>query len=179
MPTDADSHTGALYYKNAQTPVLWMRSDDGRALAEDLALRDSKSMRPLQLKSIPGATVIPLPDAYAGQPALTSSMGPVSQRYRNATYNSWLQSLQLSCNMRTHVWFMCQVMRFLTDMHGTGNLQVRHPLGGKTVFLSLSYSKHQVFLTRDNLCCPSRLFSKLQQVKLHTERHLPCQQPVG
>lgn len=44
MPSDNDAHTGALYYKNAQIPVLWMRSDDGRALAEQLAFRDARSM---------------------------------------------------------------------------------------------------------------------------------------
>jgi hypothetical protein len=78
MPSDSDAHTGALYYKNAQTPVLWMRSDDGRSLAEDLAFRDARSMPPLQLTRLPGATLVPMPDEYAGQPAATSSMGPVS-----------------------------------------------------------------------------------------------------
>jgi hypothetical protein len=78
MPSDHDAHTGALYYKNAQIPVLWMRSDDGRSLAEELAFRDARSMPPLQLTRLPGAMLVPVPDEQAGQPAPASSMGPVS-----------------------------------------------------------------------------------------------------
>ncbi|WIA08192.1 hypothetical protein OEZ85_007645 [Tetradesmus obliquus] len=136
MPSDNDAHAGALYYKNAQIPVLWMRSDDGRALAEQLAFRDARSMPPLQLKSLPGATLVPVPDEQAGQPAATSSMGPafdlsikpdiaapgsLYSSLPNSTYQTWPGTSMSSP-------YMAGVLALWKQhMH---NLEIEQPPGG-------------------------------------------------
>lgn len=77
LPEEDDSHVGPMYYRNKQTPVFWMRAEDGHALAETITAAPAE---PIRLKSVPGAALIPVPEEYSGQPAITSALGPVSGR---------------------------------------------------------------------------------------------------
>lgn len=75
LPTEEDSNVGPLYYRNKQTPVLWLRQGDGQGLAAALTAAPEKAIR---LLDIPGAELVPVKDEFAGQPATTSALGPVS-----------------------------------------------------------------------------------------------------
>lgn len=75
LPTEEDSHVGPMYYRNKQTPVLWLRQQDGHGLAAALTAAPSTAIR---VTSVPGAELVPVKAEYAGQPAITSALGPVS-----------------------------------------------------------------------------------------------------
>jgi hypothetical protein len=75
LPEEDDSHVGPMYYRNKQTPVLWLRAEDGHSLAA--AITESPKS-PVNLKSLPGAALVLVPAEYSGQPAPTSALGPVS-----------------------------------------------------------------------------------------------------
>lgn len=74
LPTDEDSHVGAMYYRNKQTPVMWLREEDGHGLCAALTAAPEKAIRVL---AMPGAELVAVKDEYAGQPAITSALGPV------------------------------------------------------------------------------------------------------
>lgn len=76
LPTEEDSHVGPLYYRNKQTPVLWLREEDGHGLAAVMTASPASAVRVIDL---PGAELVAVKAEYAGQPALTSALGPVSQ----------------------------------------------------------------------------------------------------
>jgi hypothetical protein len=75
LPTEEDSHVGPLYYRNKQTPVLWLREEDGHGLAAVMTASPASAVRVMDL---PGAELVAVKAEYAGQPALTSALGPVS-----------------------------------------------------------------------------------------------------
>lgn len=75
LPKEEDSHVGPMYYRNKQTPVLWLREEDGHGLVAALTAAPST---PMKLVDVPGAELVPVKDEYAGQPAITSALGPVS-----------------------------------------------------------------------------------------------------
>lgn len=78
LPSEEDSHVGPLYYRNKQTPVLWLREEDGHGL---VAAMTAAPTSPIKLVAIPGAELVAVKDEYAGQPAITSALGPVSLVY--------------------------------------------------------------------------------------------------
>jgi hypothetical protein len=98
LPTEEDSSVGPLYYRNKQTPVLWLRQGDGQGLAAALTAAPEK---PIRLLDIPGAELVPVKDEFAGQPATTSALGPVS-----------------ICQIR-HEWHGCCVGRACRCREGT------------------------------------------------------------
>jgi hypothetical protein len=75
LPSDAAAFECAARLQHKGMPMLWLRADDGAALADALAADPSKVLR---LMRLPGATVSDMPAELAGQPMDYRSMGPVS-----------------------------------------------------------------------------------------------------
>jgi hypothetical protein len=75
LPSDAAAFECAARLQHKGMTMLWLRADDGVALAAALAADPTKELR---LMSLPGATVSQMPPEQAGQPMEYSSMGPVS-----------------------------------------------------------------------------------------------------
>jgi hypothetical protein len=64
-----------VLHRNKQTPVMWLREEDGHGLAAALAAAPTV---PIRVVDVPGAELVPVKAEYAGQPAITSALGPVS-----------------------------------------------------------------------------------------------------
>jgi hypothetical protein len=54
---------------------MWLREEDGHGLAAALAAAPTV---PIRVVDVPGAELVPVKAEYAGQPAITSALGPVS-----------------------------------------------------------------------------------------------------
>ncbi|WIA28016.1 hypothetical protein OEZ86_010604 [Tetradesmus obliquus] len=72
-PNDDFAFTGSTLLRNRQVPVFVLAANHGAALAARLARDPSKSIR---LMSESGASMVPLPREWGGQPTVWSSMGP-------------------------------------------------------------------------------------------------------
>ncbi|WIA16699.1 hypothetical protein OEZ85_013356 [Tetradesmus obliquus] len=73
LPSDAAAFECAARLTHKGMPMLWLRADDGAALADALAADPEKV---LKLVGLPGATASQMPADLAGQPMDYSSMGP-------------------------------------------------------------------------------------------------------